>query len=377
MRAPHDYPRRVLLAVVGLTPQVVTETLYALIMQQSPPFLPTAVHLISTADGAERIHRRLLDPGNGALCRFAKDYAPELVGVLARPRLHVLTDAQGRPLADIASAEESMAAADQILSVVRDLTADPSAAVCASIAGGRKTMGFLLGYAMSLFGRPQDRLTHVLVGSPFQDHPEFFYPPPRPRSLALGDGSGTAATDDARLVLTDIPFVRLRSGLPRALLQGRASFMQTVTEAQESLAPARLILDVAARAMRCQQRIVRLPPVEFAFVLWLARRRLRGAPHGGALCWHEASAEEFLSVYRSLPESSRHVERVACALREGIAKDWFEQRVSRVNKLVNEALGLLAPHYRIVATGRRPNTRYGLPPGLGAVEIREEDEGDE
>ena len=29
-----------------------------------------------------------------------------------------------------------------------------------SIAGGRKTRGFLAGYTLSLLGRPQDRLSH-------------------------------------------------------------------------------------------------------------------------------------------------------------------------------------------------------------------------
>ena len=43
--------------------------------------------------------------------------------------------------------------ADAITALVRALTADPGSAVHASIAGGRKTMGFYLGYALSLFGR--------------------------------------------------------------------------------------------------------------------------------------------------------------------------------------------------------------------------------
>jgi CRISPR-associated protein (TIGR02584 family) len=61
---------------------------------------------------------------------------------------------------------------------VRELTADPDCAIHASIAGGRKTMGFYLGYALSLFGRPQDRLSHVLVSSPFESNQNFFYPLP-------------------------------------------------------------------------------------------------------------------------------------------------------------------------------------------------------
>src|SRR3990172_2018906 len=48
-RVPSSYPRRILLAVTGLSPQVVTETLYALAVE--PPageerFVPTEVHLV-------------------------------------------------------------------------------------------------------------------------------------------------------------------------------------------------------------------------------------------------------------------------------------------------------------------------------------------
>ena len=43
------HPRRILLAVTGLSPQVVTETLYALGVaeQGEAAFLPTDIHLIT------------------------------------------------------------------------------------------------------------------------------------------------------------------------------------------------------------------------------------------------------------------------------------------------------------------------------------------
>lgn len=43
---------QILLAVTGLTPQVVTETLYALHRQGEP--LPTAIHILTTAEGYQR-----------------------------------------------------------------------------------------------------------------------------------------------------------------------------------------------------------------------------------------------------------------------------------------------------------------------------------
>ncbi|MCX8017981.1 MAG: hypothetical protein N2690_08815 [Rhodocyclaceae bacterium] len=51
MRPPAEYPRRILLCVTGLSPQIVTETLYALAHAKAP-FIPTEVHLVTTFEGA-------------------------------------------------------------------------------------------------------------------------------------------------------------------------------------------------------------------------------------------------------------------------------------------------------------------------------------
>ena len=46
-------PRRILLAVTGLIPQVITETHYALAVQRQPAFISTDIHRLTTHEGAE------------------------------------------------------------------------------------------------------------------------------------------------------------------------------------------------------------------------------------------------------------------------------------------------------------------------------------
>ncbi len=53
--------RHILLAVTGLTPQVVTETICALWLR-NPDLVPTEVHLITTLRGAEHARLNLLSP---------------------------------------------------------------------------------------------------------------------------------------------------------------------------------------------------------------------------------------------------------------------------------------------------------------------------
>ena len=60
----------ILLAVTGLTPQVVTETLFALHDQGEQ--LPSAVHILTTAEGCQRARLTLIN--DGWLARFCRDY---------------------------------------------------------------------------------------------------------------------------------------------------------------------------------------------------------------------------------------------------------------------------------------------------------------
>jgi hypothetical protein len=47
MPADQAYTRRVLLAVTGLSPQIVTETLYALAVDHQPVWIPTEIRIIT------------------------------------------------------------------------------------------------------------------------------------------------------------------------------------------------------------------------------------------------------------------------------------------------------------------------------------------
>ncbi len=369
---PASYPARVMLAVVGLTPQVVTETLHALVVARRPGFRPTRLRLVTTGEGAERIRLQLLEPDSGAFGDFARQHAPDLAGILAASTIDVLEAPDGRALDDIATAEAAVRAADRIVAIVREETGRPDASIWASIAGGRKTMGFLLGYAMSLFGRLQDRLSHVLVNAPFEGHAGFFFPPRRPRVIFSQRDGRPVRTDDARIVLHEIPFLRLREGLPRRLLQGRVGFASTIAEAQSALEPARLVLRIAHCVAECGGRRVRLPPVEFAFLLWLARRRLDGAPSGGAVNWRTAEASEFLRSHAVVARGTAQATRVQSALKISIPKEWLEQRVTRINKLFKDALGLAAGPYLLCKVGSRPSTSHGLSPELADVRIVEQ-----
>lgn len=356
--------RQVLLCVTGLTPQVVTETLYALLAEGAP--LPEEIHLITTANGRNRALRDLLSPEDGRFLAFCKEFGfPQWA--LKPESIHVITDRTGVPLADIRTPEESAAAADGIMRTVRGFCEDEASALHVSIAGGRKTMGFLAGYALSIFGREQDRLSHVLVSEPFENNRDFYFPSKSGASIFARDGSPLNPAE-ARVSLADIPFIRLRTGFTRDLLEGDSDFSDTVALAQRQVSHAEeLVFDLQGGAAVCGGVHVKLPPLPLATYLWFAG--LQKAGRLPARPGTELAARDFLEVAaRVLGKDSPVYENASEALRhEEDFLPYIQEKRSIVNRHLKKALGVRAARYLIESTKRRLVTRYFL--NLEAAQI--------
>lgn len=349
--------RRILLTVTGLFPQVITETLWALGQEDLADY-PTELHVVTTAEGANRARLLLCSRDPGWLDRLAREHRlPSLQ--LPPQHIHVLRDARGEALADIRSPEDNRLAADQIAGLIRDFTRHPGSRLHVSLAGGRKTMGFFAGHALSLYGRPGDRLSHVLVSHPFESNAGFFFPtvgehvlftpPPESRPIDARDASVT---------LADLPFVRLRPWLSEDG-QNHGSYSDIVAAAQRALAAPEVHIDPGRGQMHCAGLRVHLPPAALAFYLLFAERRRQQLP---AIAWNDPQlTEAYLRIYRRLPGTEERLRRVCAGLAEGMSAEIFQERRSRVHGALRQALGSSgAQPYLIHPDGRRPHTRYGL-----------------
>ena len=393
--APGGYPRRVLLAVSGLSPQIVTETVYALAVAAPPDdrFVPTEVEVVTTAEGAERLRRHLLDPAHGVFHRLCRDYG--LSGIRFTPDdVHTVVGADGLPLPDIRSADDNARLADAITARVRALTADARCALHVSLAGGRKTMGYYAGYALSLFGRAQDRLSHVLVSEPFESAPAFWYPRPQPETLPLrgwhgaadaaiaagagatprspNDAAATVSTAQAQVSLAMIPFVRLRQGLPRSLLEGREGFAATVAAAGSAVAPPRLRLHLATREVQADGQRLVLQPAPFAFLVALATRALHGRPALPAppKDVHDPDwAAEVLADLRRAWGQMLVPDKIEASLLKDCSGSKVSPMVSRLRAALARGLapGRMALYFDDGGTHR--HKRYAVPLGPRAIEL--------
>lgn len=359
-----QYKKRVMLCVTGLSPQVVTETLYALVNEHD--FIPTEIQVVTTSHGRNRVIRDLLSE-NGHFHGFCREYGLQDAIHFDDSCIHVISDREGNSLPDIRTPEENNMAANTITDVVRRLCMDDDSVLHASIAGGRKSMGFFMGYALSLFARPQDKLSHVLVSEPYENNPDFFYPSKEPKELVRHDGSIIDASE-AKVMLAMIPLVCMRTGLPSRLLDG-GSYSETVQAAQASIhMPVELKFDLDNRKVICAGKTIHLPPAQLGLMLWLAIRKKRGQNETeSAICFNEDDqlSNEYLPCYKHVaPPLSMDYENAVRNLKDPIEfVKYFRSARSKLHVLLKKQLVHLGPAmavYFIRSFGKRPYTRYEL-----------------
>ena len=211
-----------LVAVVGNTPQVMTETFWALRIDRDVPIDIDEVFVITTTLGQKTCQKRLLDEGRFKKMLLDCKIDPKTVEFDA-DHIHVFEDAEGNFLDDIRTSDENRIARDGIFELIETLTQDDQVALHCSLAGGRKSMGFILGAAIHFFGRPQDQLYHVLVSMPEIERSDasYYYPPKKPEPIMVFNRStgqeellvvrGQKVMSDAvSIELADVPFCRLR-----------------------------------------------------------------------------------------------------------------------------------------------------------------------
>lgn len=208
-----EYKHRILLCLLGETPAVITETLSLLLKEgietagQLRAFRPTELRIITTGDGADGLNASLFLSWLGS-CLKAWGYTPQnqLVVKLQLIRLtangpadrsikregaadapytfedinligdssskgvpEAPTDGMDRrgrapeSIGDVRSSVETEHTANYLLEQMDELVKIKGSAIHASIAGGRKSMGALLTQIMSLLGREQDTISHVLT----------------------------------------------------------------------------------------------------------------------------------------------------------------------------------------------------------------------
>ena len=115
MPSPKPF-REILIFVAGATPQIITETIYALAMQ-NPPVYPDELHIITHSQGRSLILQKLVKEGK--LKELCTEYGiPRLT--INESSFLVIKGDDGKELPDIRTAEDNEPAGDQIAAFIRE-----------------------------------------------------------------------------------------------------------------------------------------------------------------------------------------------------------------------------------------------------------------
>ncbi len=256
--------KNILLAISGLTPQIVTETFFALTVKNN--IIIDEIFIVTTQRGKTVIEGK--DKSNKTpnvalkkeiinLCKDLEIKVPKF-----NINKHVIVaEEESKELYDIKTDKENKLFPNKIAEIIKSIAEDNNTTIYASLSGGRKSMSAHLALALSLFARPQDKLYHVITDEQFEFNN--FYPKSRKEERAL--------------VLAEIPFVKLRS-LNAPILKSDLSYSQIVSKTQNRLKflteNLKLIIDVADRKIVYGDKQVNLEPMEIALYLKFVERKI-------------------------------------------------------------------------------------------------------
>jgi len=283
--------RTVLLATIGMTPAVLTETVWALAhppraagAPRPPPVIPDEISVITTVSGKRALEEQLF--GADAVWDALR---AEVLGPCAASDPRLCFDPSdiivarkkcgGRkiPLDALSDRVDHTSFADAILDELWKHTSKDDTRVIASLAGGYKTMSALMLSALQLLANPGDRCTHVLASGGL-DAPGsgFFFP----RNKA----------EAAHVHLIDIPLIPLRRWFAN-LNRKPSSYDALVNDSLEALArraeDLRIELPPLAPAARRWVAVngaeYRLTPHQYAYLRFFAERAQAETPPFEAL----------------------------------------------------------------------------------------------
>ena len=375
----HSKFKEVLIFVAGTTPQIITETIYGLIHKEQPIY-PDEIYILTTKQGKKIIKEKLIEPG--IFENFCEEFNLSS-HIFNENSIKVITTEDGKELDDIKDWNDSVWAADFIVNFIREKSQDLTARLHCSIAGGRKTMSFYLGSALQLFGRPWDKLYHVLVSPEFELNPEFYYKPKKEKIIKKNNL--ILNTKDAQIHLAELPFIRFYNKIS---ISGK-SFKEMIAYGQKEIDIATIqypiTINLSERTIYIGDTLIKLTPIQLMIFVTFLKQKIDYCKHPERInclnctdCFvtiYDLSTKAFLERmamdYKKIYNQSLKAEEFINKHKDGLGPDSIRQNISKINKSIKEQLQeeTLPPYYIISNVKKYADSRYGIRIEKGKINI--------
>lgn len=359
--------KNILVCVSGLTPQVVTETLFCLTVKEKTKI--DEVYVITTKRGRDVILGQDEAPNTpktslkkeiSNLCKMYKLKTP----VFENNDSHIIiAKEESIELPDVRSDKDNILFPNRAASFFRDITSNPDVKLFCSITGGRKSMSVHIANAFSIFAREGDKLMHVLT----KEENEFkgFYP--------------VNKKEAEDLQLSDIPFVRLRSLLSNDMKGEKVfnlNFDKIVEYTQSRLKimndTKKLICDIEKRELSYGNNSISLEPIEFLYYFYFIDQKTKG---NNKISIYNITDKDTASAFMKYIEDYYPYYYI----RESQKKNWskgldakdFRSKRTKINQKIYELVKDkdIALLFKIEVDKKYGNSKYFVPAEISKIKI--------
>ena len=306
--------KNILISGIGTSPAVLTETVWCL-AHQSVPVVPDEVVVLTTESGKERLYAEILNGESSVwrrMCESLREDKVDIDGklVFGKTSVRVIPDAHGNEIYDLRSGEDNLRAADFMLQQLRQYTESSDTVVLASIAGGRKTMSALLFSCMTLLGREDDRVFHVLLPPEFEGGvtPPMYYPVKGVTYTNRMTGK-TYKSEKFQSELFEVPFVRMRGWYQEKFKNIPPSYRTLISKVQTVAPPAVVYPEIEIDAwngwVKIDGKLAPMSKACFAMLLFIADGCPSKNLHEKLLALHKQRGAAKCDWLASFQEGSR------------------------------------------------------------------------
>ena len=310
--------RTVLVLGMGTSPAVLTETVWALAHQEQP-VVPDEIEVITTSSGKSALQHAILEGAPSVMDRLKAALRKEKIDiddrlVFGRASIKVIPDADGNEASDLRTGADNLRAADFMLGELRKYSECNDTTIHCSIAGGRKTMSALLFSCMSLVGREQDKVYHVLLPPEFEGgvEPAFYFPEPGKTYVATKTGKKYKA-NKVQSELFEVPYVRMRGWYQEKFKSFPPTYRTLISEVQNVAPPAvaypEIEIDVLNGWVKVDGEFASMSKTCFAMLYLLASGCPVNNLHRKLLALHAMDGKTQCAWIKNFKASSRFADK--------------------------------------------------------------------
>ncbi len=321
----------VLICLIGKSPQILTESLYFLVVRHQVRIdkliIITTSESISEIKDAITKNLEIFKVSNKLKYDWQLDYQYASEEIYER--------------------QEESSLTKLIFEIVQSEKIKGSNLHCI-ISGGRKTMSVDLAIALSIFGGIQDKMYHIVASDKFVKSGKYF---------------PETEEESRELVFFEKPFVRLKAVEPREKFDGISSLVSEVQNSIDSrLDLPELKIYAQDRAIEVNGTRIGMQPLPFSVYYFFAR--IAGTFIRGGKMFSDENAKEIWNYYKEFSQAYGQFQRVKSGLWiEGqINFELVQKSISIIRKQLNDSIQntALSDFYLINTIGNYADKHYGI-----------------